>query len=99
MSTEAGGFLKSENNTITTTAGAGTDWAGLEVIANAAGGSLLRSSLDDEDIVLLARLITRNLVNSLSEDDDLQWHDSGYYLTWILMLLTLFWFRKGWAVL
>lgn len=97
--TEQGGFLKAEDNTITNTAGAGTDWLGLTAIANAAGGSLLRSSLDDEDISTLSRIITRNLVNALNEDEDLRWHDSGYYLSWLLLLLALFWFRKGWVVL
>jgi len=74
------------------------DTIGLSAIAEASGSSLINSTPDGEDIVKLGRLIRTNLVNAILEDDQLNWHDSGYYLTWIIGLLMLLWARRGWTV-
>ncbi len=96
--TDEGGLLRDELDRLTELQSPGTDWNGLRSVTNAAGGSLLRASLDDEDIAALRRLITTHLVDALNEDRELQWHDSGYYLTWLVLLLSLAWFRRGWTV-
>lgn len=97
--TEAGGLLKDEFDRLTESSAAGTDWDGLRAVTSAADGSLLRASLDDADINSLLGLITSNLVDALNEDQELQWHDSGYYLSWAVLLLSLAWFRRGWTVI
>ena len=96
--TDEGGFLKDESDRLTEIQAPGSDWNGLRAVTNAAGGSLLRASLDDDDINTLIRLIGSNLIDALNEDQQLQWHDSGYYLSWLLLLLGLMWFRAGWTV-
>jgi len=96
--TDEGGLLKDESDRLTELLTAGTDWSGLRAVTNAAGGSLLRASLNDEDIESLLDLITSNLVDALNEDQELQWHDSGYSLSWVVLLLSLAWFRRGWTV-
>lgn len=96
--TEAGGLIMDESEQITEIQAAATDWNGLTAVTEAAQGTLLRTSLDDGDLSTLGRLIRTNLINALNENEDLQWQENGYYLSWLLLLVGLFWFRKGWTV-
>ena len=96
---DQGGLLKDEYGTITDIKTTGANWTGLGSIANASGGKLIKSTLDDRDVHAASRLIKSHLVNALEEDKNLRWHDSGYYLVWLLMIMMLVWFRRGWTVI
>ena len=72
--------------------------AGLRRVAREAGGAVIDASVDDSDVASLDRRVQRHLVNAIESDEDLRWHDAGYYLVWPLALLALAWFRRGWTV-
>ena len=76
----------------------GVDMSGLRAVADAAGGELWRSTVDTADIDQLMRQVRTHLVNALSDDASVRWHDAGYYLVWPLALLLLLWARRGWTV-
>ncbi len=76
----------------------GVDLIGLRKTAKANNASLIQASIDEEDINSLVNRINTHLVNALSQDENVQWKDTGYYLCWLLALLSLFWFRKGWTI-
>jgi Ca-activated chloride channel family protein len=56
-------------------------------------------TLDDSDVDLISRNISRNLIfkTKPGEKDD-EWHDTGLLLVIPMILLLLLWFRKGWVV-
>ena len=74
------------------------DSAGLRMIANASGGPMIASTVDAADVDRVLRDVQSHLVNAIESDENLLWHDAGYYLVWPLMLLTLIWSRRGWTV-
>ena len=76
----------------------GVDLPGLRVIANAASGRLIQSTVDDADVERVLRDVQTHLVNAIESDENLLWHDAGYYLVWPLMLFALIWSRRGWTV-
>ena len=73
------------------------DAANMQVVADALGGSLQIISLDDSDIDAINRRIGRHLAD-ISQAEGERWHDAGYYFLPLLVLLGLFWFRKGWVI-
>lgn len=76
----------------------GVDLGGTGAVADAAGGEIIRATPDQSDIDALSAKITRHLVNTIQQDDALQWRDFGYYLVWPLAFLILLWSRRGWTV-
>ncbi len=73
------------------------DEENMRAAADAMGGSLEIISVDDSDIAAIDRRIGRQL--SIAERrEGSQWQDGGYYLVPLLVLLALFWFRRGWVV-
>lgn len=74
------------------------DHAGLEAIASATSGSLIASTLDDEDIAAVHRRVRTHLVSAIEADEALSWRDRGYPLVWAVAFCMLFWFRRGWTV-
>ncbi len=74
------------------------DWIGLKAIASASGGHVFPVSLDDDDVAALGRGIRKHFVNSIDDDEALDWLDAGYPLVWGVAFCMLFWFRRGWTV-
>ncbi|MCP4072074.1 MAG: VWA domain-containing protein [Hyphomicrobiales bacterium] len=76
----------------------GFDIEGINAVANASGASVVRATPDLSDINRLSAQITSHLVNTIQQDEKLQWQDSGYLLVWPLAFLILLWSRRGWSV-
>jgi len=68
----------------------------LSALANQSNGRLVTMTVDEQDIAQVNRYIEHNLV--IIDDESRPWLDSGYPLTFIIALLFLFWFRKGWTL-
>jgi len=78
---------------------AGFDPAVLEVLGRVPGIDIITVTLDDTDVKILAMNIRRNLeFTETPEQAETDWKDAGYWLLAPMLLLTLFWFRKGWLV-
>jgi Ca-activated chloride channel family protein len=54
--------------------------------------------VDDSDVRRLNGRIKRHMTEILSEDENVQWKDFGYFLLFPIALLSLFWFRRGWTI-
>ncbi|MGI9381750.1 MAG: hypothetical protein ACR2PO_01230, partial [Methyloligellaceae bacterium] len=74
------------------------DLGGISVVAEAGGGTVVRATPDLADVDALTRRIRSHLVDTIQQDDRLQWRDSGYALIWPLAFLVLLWARRGWTV-
>lgn len=68
----------------------------LESLADSANGRLVSMTVNEQDVLQVNRYIESNLITL--EDESRPWHDSSYPLTFIIALLFLFWFRKGWTL-
>ncbi len=76
----------------------GADIAGINNVADAAGGVVIRMTSNSSDIDAVARQIRTHLVNTIQDDERFQWHDFGYVLVWPLAFIILLWARRGWTV-
>nr|MDT0251023.1 VWA domain-containing protein [Endozoicomonas sp.] len=56
-------------------------------------------SHDGADIEKISGLLRSNILNATNENPEFKWHDRGYYLTGLVLMLCAFWFRKGATVL
>jgi len=65
--------------------------------ADAVGGSLTIVSPDDCDVRKLAGQIQASLSDAKQNEGE-RWQDAGYLLLPLLVLLALFFFRRGWIV-
>jgi Ca-activated chloride channel family protein len=68
----------------------------LENLSTESHGRLVIMSHDKQDVEQVNRYIEHNLV--IVDDDSHPWHDASYPLVFIIALLFLFWFRKGWTL-
>lgn len=68
----------------------------LEALAKQADGRFVRLSHDDQDVSRVNRTIEQNF--AIVDDGTRPWHDSGYNLVFVIALLFLFWFRRGWTL-
>ncbi len=76
----------------------GVDMGGINAVATAAGGSVSQATPDTADVEALSRQIRSHLVNTIQQDERLQWRDFGYVLVWPLAFILLLWARRGWTV-
>ncbi len=74
------------------------DRRALERAADAVGGTLTVVSPDDRDVRQLARHIQTRFVAVQEAAGGERWQDMGYWLTPLLCVLVLVWFRPGWVV-
>jgi len=72
------------------------DEASLKQLASATGGDYKTISNDDADINWLLRGISQHI--ELNGKSAQPWKDMSYPLVFVIMLLFLLWFRKGWTV-
>ena len=68
----------------------------LTALANTTSGSIVNISHDKQDVDRILRYINNHL--TIIDDESRPWHDAGYPLVFIISLLFLFWFRKGWTL-
>jgi Ca-activated chloride channel family protein len=74
------------------------DREGLEALADRADVWVGSATVDQADINRIDRSMERHLRSAREDDPGARWSDVGYWLAWPVMLLGLFWFRKGWTV-
>ncbi len=65
--------------------------------ANVLNGELVAVSIDDRDVVQLARRLDLRPTTLTSEVEQ-QWRDAGYYLLLPIALIVMLWLRRGWVV-
>ena len=70
--------------------------ASLEKLAAACSGLYVEISIDNEDVTLIAGHVKSHFESAGGEERP--WIDMGYYLLFPIALLTLLWFRRGWAL-
>ncbi len=66
-------------------------------LASLSGVTLIQLSADNSDVFQIEQRVAQAHLAALSEDDRQRWNDRGWILIWPVMLLTLFWFRRGWT--
>ncbi|RYU68772.1 VWA domain-containing protein [Aliivibrio finisterrensis] len=72
------------------------DLSSLQTLARKSNGSVVTVTVDDRDIQSLNNKIQRHM--QLNNESAMPWKDMGYYLLFLVALLMLSWFRKGWLV-
>lgn len=55
-------------------------------------------SIDNDDIEWIQRNVQTHLQAVQQEEAETRWIEYGYYLLYPIVLIFLFWFRKGWSV-
>lgn len=70
--------------------------AGLKNLAAACAGLYVEISLENTDVTTIASHVQSHFESAGGEDRP--WIDMGYYLLFPVALLTLLWFRRGWAL-
>lgn len=68
----------------------------LQSLTNESNGRLVLMSNDDSDVARVNHYIKHNLV--IVDDNSRPWFDAGYPLVFVVGLIFLFWFRKGWTL-
>ncbi|GAM63567.1 TPR domain protein in aerotolerance operon [Vibrio ishigakensis] len=68
----------------------------LETLAKSGNGSLVQFTHDDSDVKSVNSEIENNLF--AVQDNDQPWHDSGYWLLFLILPIQLMWFRRGWTL-
>ncbi len=72
--------------------------SGLERIANTAGVTLVSTTFDRSDVERIQRTVQTRLEQAIEQSARTRWRDAGYWLTWPVLLLVAFSFRRGWTV-
>jgi Ca-activated chloride channel homolog len=88
-------FLKDARGQRVTSA---LDRRGLEAVERRAGAFVVGATVDDRDVQKLARRISMHLESVRAADQRAPWEDYGYYLCFLILPISLVWFRKGWTV-
>ena len=68
----------------------------LKAFASANNGQYIKMSIDESDINHIDNLIDSFFV--LVDDEQVPWVDQGYYLLFVILVILLPWFRKGWSI-
>ena len=74
------------------------DRAGLETLAREAGVDVTSVTTDSRDVERIQRGAQQHLREVRAAEAEGRWKDAGYFLAFPLVVLTLFWFRRGWTV-
>ena len=68
----------------------------LKALTSDSHGRLILMSNDNSDVHKINNYIKHNLV--IVNDNSRPWHDSGYPILFVVAVVFLFWFRKGWTL-
>lgn len=74
----------------------GSELNALQEIAGKIDADLYAVTPNDADIQKL--LAQRRYAGSQADDADSKWLDAGYWFVPVILLLSLFWFRRGWPL-
>jgi len=74
------------------------DRKGLEALESQAGTYVIGATLDSSDVEKLIRRVNTHLKSVQAVDERVPWEDNGYYLVFLMLPLSMIWFRKGWTV-
>jgi Ca-activated chloride channel family protein len=84
--------------TILSLSAPGSEAGGLPVIAKALDASLVATTVDQADVTEIVRRLDRaDQVGSVAGEGQ-HWREAGYWLTPLIALLALLWFRRGWVL-
>lgn len=89
------GFLKDASGQRVTST---LDRKGLEALERQAGVYVVGATVDNRDVQRLARRISTHLKSVQAVDERVPWEDFGYYLCFLILPISLVWFRRGWTV-
>ncbi|WP_395665489.1 VWA domain-containing protein [Methylocella sp.] len=70
----------------------------LAAAASALHARLVATTLDDGDVAELAQILATAGPPPPAPGEGERWEEAGYWLTPLLALMVLFWFRRGWAL-
>ncbi|MCS0503330.1 vWA domain-containing protein [Ancylobacter mangrovi] len=70
----------------------------IEAAAGALHGDVVALTLDDADVTRIARHLATAGPPPPAPGEEARWVDAGYWLTPLLALLVLAWFRRGWVL-
>jgi Ca-activated chloride channel family protein len=71
--------------------------AALEAAAKSLDARLIPTVIDGEDVETVARRLARAPAAPVAGEAE-RWQEAGYWLTPLLALLSLLWFRRGWVL-
>jgi Ca-activated chloride channel homolog len=71
----------------------------IQEAASKLNARLIAVTVNGDDIAALTRHLSSTAGTVATPGQDQHWQDMGWYLTPLLALLMLFWFRRGWEVL
>ncbi|WP_236960338.1 hypothetical protein [Methylobacterium durans] len=74
------------------------DPGGLAEAARALRADLVTTTLSQDDVEAIARRLDRAGRIAEVAGEGQHWVEAGYWLTPLLALLTLLWFRRGWVL-
>jgi Ca-activated chloride channel family protein len=74
------------------------DASALADAARALHADLIPTSVDQGDVATLARRLDRAGRTADIAGEGQHWKEAGYWLTPLLALMTLLWFRRGWVL-
>jgi len=74
------------------------DQAALDSAANAFDARLVATTVDQSDLATIARRLDHAGTAADVAGEGRHWKEAGYWLTPLLALLTLLWFRRGWVL-
>jgi len=74
------------------------DRKGLEALESQAGTYVTGATVDSSDVEKLTRRVNTHLKSVQAVDERVPWEDYGYYLVFLVLPLSVIWFRKGWTV-
>lgn len=69
----------------------------LDAATSSLGASLVPTTIDDEDVQSMARRLARAPGAPVAGEAE-RWLEAGYWLTPLIALLSLLWFRRGWML-
>ncbi|HMO28915.1 VWA domain-containing protein [Enterovirga sp.] len=74
------------------------DTPALSEAARSLGATLVATTPDQSDVAAIARRLDRVGRTGDVEGEGQRWQEAGYWLTPLLALLALLWFRRGWVL-
>ncbi|MGO4735773.1 VWA domain-containing protein [Bosea sp. 2KB_26] len=77
---------------------ANLDAASIGEAARALGGAVIATTPDQADIAAIARRLDRVGRTADIAGEGQHWQEAGYWLTPLIALLALLWFRRGWVL-
>jgi len=72
--------------------------AALAAAASALDAPLVETRLDNADIQTISRMLERDGGAPALPGEAVRWQEAGFWLTPLIALLVLLWFRRGWVI-